>query len=86
MAVSIMIMMVSDPESEQELAESHLMLKNAWLCFRISSSFKFVSTCNNPSLPQIHSFSDDRGKCNKTGNPSISYFSTILTRTSDIPT
>ncbi len=23
--------MVSDPESEQELVESHLMLKNAWL-------------------------------------------------------
>ena len=66
--------MVSDPESEQELAESHLMLKNAWLCFRISSSF----VCNNPSQ-LIHSFSEDRGKCNKTGNPSISDFSTILT-------
>ena len=74
MAVS----MVSDPESEQELAESHLMLKNAWLCFRMSSSF----VCNNPSL-QIHSFSEDRGKCNKTGNPSISDFSPILT--SDTP-
>jgi hypothetical protein len=35
MAVSI----VSDPESEQELAEIHLMLKSAWFCFRISSSF-----------------------------------------------
>jgi hypothetical protein len=70
MAVS----MVSDPESEQELAESHLMLKNAWLCFRISSSF----VCNNPSL-KIHSFSEDRGRCNKTGNPSISDFSIILT-------
>jgi hypothetical protein len=80
MAVS----MVNDPESEQELAESHLMLKNDYLCFRISSSFKFIG--NNPSLPvQIHhdSFSQDRGKCNKTGNPSISDFSTILT--SDIP-
>ena len=74
MAVS----MVSDPESEQELAESHLMLKNDCLCFRMSSSF----VCNNPSL-QIHSFSEDRGKCNKTGNPSISDFSTILT--SDTP-
>ncbi len=42
MAVS----MVSDPESEQELAESHLMLKNNCLCFRISSSF----VGNNPSL------------------------------------
>ena len=42
------------------------------LCFRIS----FVG--NNPSL-QIHSFSEDWGKCNKTGNPSISDFSTILT-------
>jgi hypothetical protein len=50
------------------------MLKDAWLCFRISSSF----VGNNPSL-QFHSFSEDRGKCNKTGNPSISDFSTILT-------
>jgi hypothetical protein len=74
MAVS----MVSGWESEQKLAESHLMRKNAWLCFRISSSF----VGNNPS-PLIHSFSEDRGKCNKTGNPSISDFSTILT--SDIP-
>ncbi len=70
MAVS----MVSDPESEQELAESHLMLMNDCLCFRISSSF----VGNNPSL-QIHSFSKDLGKCNKTCNPSISDFSTILT-------
>ena len=70
MAVS----MASDPESEQELAGSHLMLKNACLCFRMSSSF----VGNNPSL-QIHSFSEDRGKCNKTGNPSISNFSTNLT-------
>jgi hypothetical protein len=70
MAVS----MVSDPESEQKLAESHLMLKNAWLCFRISSSF----ACNNPSQ-LIHSFSENRGKCNKISNPSMSDFSTILT-------
>jgi hypothetical protein len=72
MAVS----MVSGRESEQELAESHLMLKNAWLCFRMSSSF----VGNNPTL-QIHSswFSEDWGKCNKTCNPSISDFSTILT-------
>ncbi len=70
MAVS----MVSDPEPEQELAESHLMLKKAGLCFRISPSF----VDNNPSL-QIHSFSEVRGKCNKTGNPSSSDFSTILT-------
>jgi hypothetical protein len=74
MAVS----MVSDPESEQKLAESHLMLKNDCLCFRMASSF----VGNNPSL-QIHSFSEDRGKCNKTGNPSISDFSNILT--SDTP-
>ena len=66
--------MVSDPESEQELAESHLMLKNACLCFRMSSSF----VGNNPSL-QIQSFTEDRRKCNQTGNPSISDFSTILT-------
>ena len=77
--------MVSDPESDQELAESHLtrimMLKtrNACLCFRMSSSF----VGNNPSL-QIHSFSEDRGKCNQTGNPSISDFSNNLT--SDILT
>jgi hypothetical protein len=76
MAVS----MVSYPESEQELAESHLMLKNYCLCFRMSSSF----LGNNPSL-QIHSFSEDWGKCNKTGNPSISNFSTILTSDLDIP-
>ncbi len=70
MAVS----MVSDRESEQELEESHLMLRNAWLCFRLSSSFGG----NNPSL-QIHSFIEDLGKCNETVNPSISYLSTILT-------
>ena len=70
MAVS----MVSDPESEQELVESHLMLKNDCLCFRTSSSF----VGNNPSL-QIQSFTEDRRKCNQTGNPSISDFSTILT-------
>ena len=45
MAVS----MVSCRESEQELKESHLMLKNSWLYFRISSSF----VGNNHSL-QIH--------------------------------
>jgi hypothetical protein len=50
MAVS----MVSGRESEQELKESHLMLKNAWLCFSISSSF----VGNYPSL-QIRSFSED---------------------------
>jgi hypothetical protein len=70
MAVSL----VSDPESEQQLAESHLMLKDTWLSFRMSSAF----VCINPSL-QIHPFSEDRGKCNKTGDPSISGFSTILT-------
>jgi hypothetical protein len=72
MAVS----MVSGRESEQpeELAESHLVLKNSWLCFRTSSSF----VGNNPSL-QNHSFSENRGKCKKTGNPSIGDFSTILT-------
>ncbi len=70
MAVS----MVSGRDSEQELDESHLMLKNAWLCFRISSSF----VGNNPSL-HFHSFSEDQGKCNMSGKPSISDFSTILT-------
>jgi hypothetical protein len=66
--------MVSGRESEQELEESHVMLKNAWFCFRISSSF----VGNNPSL-QIHSLSEDQGKYNKTGNPCISDLSTILT-------
>jgi hypothetical protein len=68
------ISMVSDRESEQELVEIHLLVKNAWLCFGTSSSF----VGNNPSL-QIHSFSEDQGKCNKIGNPSISDFFTILT-------
>ncbi len=68
------VSMVSDPESEQELAESHLMLKNNCLCFRMSSSL----VGNNPSL-QIHSFSKDWEKCNKASNPSISDFSPILT-------
>ncbi len=66
--------MVSGRESQQEQAEGHLMLKNTWLCFRMSSSFEG----NNPSL-QIHSFGEDRGKCNKTVDASISDFSTILT-------
>jgi hypothetical protein len=66
--------MVSGRESEQELAESHLTLRNAWLCFRVSSSF----VGNNPSL-QILSFSEDQGNWNKTGNPSLSYSSTFLT-------
>ncbi len=50
------------------------MLKSAWLCFRIISSF----VGNNSSL-QIHSFSEDLGKGNKIYNASISDFSTILT-------
>jgi hypothetical protein len=62
MAVS----MVSGRKSEQELEESHLMLKNAWLCFRISSSF----VGNNPSL-QIHSFSEDQGTLPRTGGPAL---------------
>ncbi len=71
--MTVSMVSASDPESEQELAESHLMLKDTWLSLRISSSF----VGNDPSL-QIHSFSEDWGKCNKTGNPSISNFSTIL--------
>ncbi len=50
------------------------MLKNAWICFRISSS----SLGNTPSI-QILSFSDDRGKCDMTGDPSIEDFYTIQT-------
>jgi hypothetical protein len=68
------VYMVSGRQSEQELEEIHLKLKKAWLYFRIASSF----VGNNPSL-QSHSFSENRGKCNKTVNPSISDFSTILT-------
>ena len=60
---------------DEGLVESHLMLKNNCLCFRMSSSF--VGN-NHPSL-QIYSFSEDRGKCNQTCNPSISDFSTNLT-------
>jgi hypothetical protein len=63
------VIMVSGRKSEQELAQSHLIIKNAWLCFRMSSSFEG----NNPSL-QIHSFSEDRGKCNKIVNASVSNF------------
>ncbi len=56
MAVS----MVNGREFEQELEKCHLMLKNYWLCFRISSTF----VGNNSSL-QIHSFSEDWGKHNR---------------------
>jgi hypothetical protein len=77
--MEVTVSMVSGRESEQELAESHLTLKNSWLCFRKSSSF----VGNNPSL-QIHSFSKDQGKCNKTGNPSMSDFSTILTSQANV--
>ncbi len=67
--------MVSSRESVLELAESYLMLKNlnAWICSGISSSF----VGNNPLL-HIHSFSEDRGKCNKIGNPFISYFTMLM--------
>ncbi len=70
MAVSVF----SGWESGLELAEIPFVQKNAWVCFRISSSF----IGNNPSL-QIRSFCEDWGKCNKTGNPSIANFSTIPT-------
>ncbi len=66
--------MVSGRESEQELEESYLMLKSAWHYFRISSSF-----VGNTAALQIHSFGEDQGKCNMTGNRSMSNFSTILT-------
>ncbi len=70
MAVTV----ISGWETDLALTESHLVMKNAWLCFRISSS----SLGNNPSL-QIRSFSDDQGTCNKTGDLSIGNFSTVLT-------
>ncbi len=72
MAVS----MVSGRESEQGRA--------IWCSRTLGSHFRKTSSFvgSNPSL-QIHSIGEDRGKCNKTGNPSMSDWSTILT--SDIP-
>jgi hypothetical protein len=46
--------MVSGREADEALGESHLVLKNVWICFRMSSAFGG----NNPSL-QIHSFSEN---------------------------
>jgi hypothetical protein len=60
-AVSVVSRRKSQAEQPEELNESHLMLKNAGLCFGISSSF----VGNNPSL-QNRAFSEDRGKCNKS--------------------
>ncbi len=50
LSTKMAVSMVSDPESEPELAESHLMLKNAWLCFRIISS-SFVG--NNQPVSKV---------------------------------
>ncbi len=44
------ISMVSDPESEQELTESHLMLKNDCLCFRDVILFRRQQSLTADSL------------------------------------
>ncbi len=62
-------------ESGQELTGSPFMLKNAWICFITSFSF----ACNNPSL-QIRSFGKNRGKCNRTRDPTDRLFSAVPTR------
>jgi hypothetical protein len=51
------------------------------MAFRVTGAFMGLVPLpvvgNNLSL-QIHSFSEDRGKGNKTSNPSICNFSTML--------
>ena len=71
MAVSV----VGGWESGQELAKSPVVLKNAWIC--LITSFSFV--CNNPSL-QIRSFRENRGKCNRTCDPTDRLFSSVPLR------
>ena len=65
--------------SGQELADSPLMLMNAWICFR-TSIFKLVEG-NNPPL-QIRSFQvgGNRGKCNRTRDDTEPLFSSVLMR------
>ncbi len=76
MAVS----MVSGREYEQQLAESHLMLISASCCSRTLGSVSGHHLLSKATIPHCtHSFSEDWGKCNKIGNPSISDFSTVLT-------
>ena len=62
-------------ESGLEPTGIPLVLKNAWICFRTSSS----SLGNNPSL-QNHSFCENRGKCNQTCEPTSRVFSSALMR------
>ena len=71
MAVSV----VGGWESGQELAGSPFVLKNAWIC--LITSFSFVG--NNPSL-QIRSFRENRGKCNRTCDPTDRLFSSVPMR------
>ena len=71
MAVSV----VGGWESGQELAGSPFVLKNAWIC--LITSFSFVG--NNPSL-QIRSISENRGKCNRTCDPTDRLFSSVPMR------
>ena len=59
----------------ENLAGSPLVLKNAWIC--LITSFSFVG--NNPSL-QIRSFRENRGKCNRTCDPTDRLFSFVPMR------
>ena len=54
-------------------AEEHLPL------FQYIILFRRQQPLTAESAVQIHSFSEDQGKCNQTGNPSISDFSANLT-------
>ena len=70
MAVSV----VGGWESGQELAGRPFMPNNAYICFR--TSFSIVG--NNPSESfQIRSFSENRGKCNQTCDPTDRLFSSV---------
>ena len=61
--------------SGQELADSPLMLMNAWICFRTS----ILVEGNNPPL-QIRSFGGNQGKCNQTRDSTEPLFSSVSMR------
>ncbi len=71
MAVSV----VGGSESGKEVIGRSLVLKNACICFR--TSFSWVG--NNPSL-QIHSYCENRAKCEWTCDPNDEVFSSVLTK------
>ena len=62
-------------ESGLEPTGMPLVLKNAWICFRTSSS----SLGNSPSL-QNHSFCENQEKCNQTCEPTSRVFCSALMR------